>query len=97
MSLINETPSLKKMRDLLRPLFEKNVFKTPRIDGFEDIHENIGLILKPCTNEQFHTTAVQVVKIFRLLLEAEVNEAQQKLYQEIVELSTALEKIDLNN
>lgn len=71
MSNVVATENLETLRSLVRPLYEKGVFRDNRIVGFEDLHENIGLILAPCSTEQFHKTATQILRLFQWLQTAD--------------------------
>lgn len=96
MTQINPSANVKNLQNLLRPLYEKNVFKSVKILGYEDIHENIGLFLQPnCTNEQFHQLAVQIFRVFPLLFE-NVSTLNTESTQQLVELSSSMAEIDLN-
>lgn len=71
MSKVTETDNLETLRSLVRPLYEKGVFRDNRVVGFEDFHENLGMILQPCTTEQFQKTADQILRLFQWLQTAD--------------------------
>lgn len=94
MSTINETESLKNLRSLIRPYYDKRGFVGIPIAGFEDMHDNIGRIMLPCSSKEFHTTAVQIVKLFRLVDWSQL--VDQQTAHDLNSVCDAMEKMNLN-
>lgn len=95
MTRIFESENLENLRNLLRPMYEKEIFKVSSIEGLEDFHENIGLILGPCTNEQFSKFAVQLIRACERL---KIQNLKEEPFDEVISLLVpVMQRLDLNN